>query len=406
MVFPERFRVAYIGESEKVYKKKKKKESFRTASTVAVTIPVIEISPCRTNPALSFRPVKTDPRQTTMASSRSTSSLHQSLRTKDALARENTFLRGRLREVEAELREARIRLGENRVWKSEEEEVEARRNPWRTPSPEEGRFPRGASKRSLGEMVAQVVDGGKRRRVGELFDPEKEVGKDIPRMVKIGGVRWEEGIGGVEVALREAGVGFCDGMRWLVGEEELKKRRERGGLSSTVVVRVKGEEVERQLKRAGIWVGGYWCSVKGFVAVQPKRREAGWMKVMDGIKSQVELVTDKLVVKESERVEERRAKGIVFGKEELMRAEGMKGLGEKMDRLEGLVKGLGRELTKMKGREVERWDKGKAVRKEEVIEEEFEKEAKAFFYETKRERKGDGGTDFGRAAKLEKGFRF
>jgi len=350
--------------------------------------------------------VKTDPRHTTMASSHSTSSLRASLPTKDALARENTFLRGRLREVEAELREAKVRLRENRVWKSEEEEVEARRNPWRTPSPEEGRFPREASKRSLNEMVAQVVEGGKRRRVGGLFDPEKEVGKDIPRMVKIGGVRWEEGIGGVEVALREAGMGFCDGTRWLVGEEELKKRRERGGLSSTVVVRVEGEGVERQLKRAGIWVGGYWCSVKHCVAVQPKRREAGWMRVMDGIKSQVELVTDKLVVKESERLEEKRARGIVFGKEDLMRAEGMKGLGEKIDKLEGLVKGLGRELTKMKGKGTERWDKEKAMREEKMVEEEFEKEANIFFYETKRERKGDGGTDFGRATKLEKGFRF
>jgi len=44
---------------------------------------------------------------------------------KDALARENKFLRGRLREVEEELRKMRIRMGENRLWKSEEEEMEA-----------------------------------------------------------------------------------------------------------------------------------------------------------------------------------------------------------------------------------------------------------------------------------------
>jgi len=112
-----------------------------------------------------------------------------------------------------------------------------------------------------------VVDGGKKRRVGGSFDSEKEVGKSIPRMIRVGGVRWDDGIGGVEAALREAGVGFCDGTRWLVGEEELEKRRERGSLASTVVIRVMGEEVVCQLGRAGIWVGGYWCSVKRFVVV-------------------------------------------------------------------------------------------------------------------------------------------
>ena len=179
--------------------------------------------------------------------------------TKEAVARENKFLRGRLREVEEELRQARIKLGENRIWKSEEKEVEARRNPWRMPSPEEGRFPREISKRSLEDLVAQVVDGGRKRRVGGSLDPEKEVGKSILRMVKVGGVRWEEGISRVEAALREAGVGSCEGTRWLVGEEEMEKRRKRGGLASTVVVRVVGEEVVRQLGRADIWVRGYWC---------------------------------------------------------------------------------------------------------------------------------------------------
>ena len=168
---------------------------FRTCF-VAVTIPVIEISPCYTNPSLGFLPIKTDTRPTTMASSSTASSLRSSLPTKEALARENKFLRGCLREVEEELRQARIKLGVNRIWKSEEEEVEAGRNPWRTPSPEEGRFPRETSKRSLEDLVAQVVDGGRKRRVGGSLDPEKEVGKSILRMVKVGGVRWEEGIVG------------------------------------------------------------------------------------------------------------------------------------------------------------------------------------------------------------------
>jgi len=104
-----------------------------------------------------------------------------------------------------------MKLGGNRIWKSDEEEMEARRNPWRTASPDEERFPRETSKRSLEDLVAQVVDGGKKRKVGGSFDPEREVGKGIPRMVKVGGMRWNEGIGGVEAALREAGVGFCEG---------------------------------------------------------------------------------------------------------------------------------------------------------------------------------------------------
>ena len=60
-----------------------------------------------------------------MASSSTASSLRLSSSMKDALARENKFLRGRLREVEEELRKMRIRMGENRLWKSEEEEMEA-----------------------------------------------------------------------------------------------------------------------------------------------------------------------------------------------------------------------------------------------------------------------------------------
>ena len=354
---------------------------FRTCS-VAVTIPVIEITPCYTNPSLGFQPVKIDTRPTTMASSYTASGLRSSSSTKDALARENKFLRGRLREVEEELRQARIKLGENRIWKSEEEEMEARRNPWRTPSPEEERFPRETSKRSLEDLVAQVVDGGKKRKVGGSFDPEKGVGKGIPRMVKVGGVRWSEGIGGVEAALREAGVGFCEGTRWLVGEEGLDKRRKRGGLVSTVVVRVVGEEVVRQLGRAGIWVGGYWWLVKKFVAVQLRRKEAGWMKVMDGIKSHVEFVTDRLEEKEKkkEKEEERKGpgKGIAFGERD-MKMEELVRLGGKMEGLEKLVLSLGRELARKKGdwtRKDDRMEKERAVEEEKEILREEKKEEK------------------------------
>ena len=187
--------------------------------------------------------------------------------TKDFLLWENKELKRRIKAMEEEMELLK------------KEKTAQNTNPWRTPSPEEERFPRGTVKRSLEDLVGQVVDGGKKRRVGGSFDPEKEVDRSIPFMVKIGGVRWEEGIGGVEAALREAGVEFCEGTRWLVKEEELEKRRKRGSLASTVVVRVKGEKVVHQLGRAGVWVGGYWCSVKRFVAVQPKRKVRGWERV-------------------------------------------------------------------------------------------------------------------------------
>jgi len=225
------------------------------------------------------------------------------------------------------------------------------------------------------------VDGGKKRKVGGSFDPEKEEGKSIPRMVKVGGVRWEEGIGGVEAALREAGIGFCEGTRWLVGEGELNKRRERGGLASTVVVRVMGEEVVRQLGRAGIWVGGYWCSVKRFVAVQPRRKEAGWMKVVDGIKSHVEFVTDRLEKKEEKREKEeaRKGKGIALGERD-MKMEELVRLGGKMEKLEKLVLGLGRELARKKGGWTRKDDEEE---KERAVKEEVE-----ILAEEKREEKG------------------
>ena len=73
-----------------------------------------------------------------------------------------------------------------------------------------------------------------------------------------------------------------------------------------------GEKVVHQLGRAGIWVGGYSCSVKRFVAVQPRRKEAWWMHVMDGIKSHVEFVMDRLGKKKTRGRRRRRGKGRVL----------------------------------------------------------------------------------------------
>ena len=86
-------------------------------------------------------------------------------------------------------------------------------NRWKTRTPEEERFSEEIVKRSLDDLVAQVGDCGKKSKVGGSFEPEKEVERSIPFMVKIGGMWWEDGIGGVEVALREMGVEFCEGTK-------------------------------------------------------------------------------------------------------------------------------------------------------------------------------------------------
>ena len=96
--------------------------------------------------------------------------------TKDFLLWENKELKRRIKAIEEEMEE--LKKGKSAQ----------NTNPWRTPSPEEVRFPWETVRRSLEDLVGQVVDGGRKRRVGGLFDPEKEEDRSIPFMVKIGGV--------------------------------------------------------------------------------------------------------------------------------------------------------------------------------------------------------------------------
>ena len=179
------------------------------------------------------------------------------------LPRQNAELKRRIKAKENELEGERRRNSVQEV------------NPWRTPSPEEESFPRETVTRCLDAQVAQVVDSGKERKVVGLFDQEIKEEGGVPFMAKIRVVRWAHGIGRVEIALREAGVEFYEGTRWLVLEEELEQRRKRSSLESTVLVRVRGKSWVCQLDRAGIWVPGYWCSVGYFVAQQPKRKVRG-----------------------------------------------------------------------------------------------------------------------------------
>ena len=76
--------------------------------------------------------------------------------------------------------------------------------------------PRETVKRSFNDLVAQVVDGGKKRKVTRSLEPEKEVAKGVLFMVKIGCMRCDNRIGRVEVAVRKAGVKLYEGTKWLV----------------------------------------------------------------------------------------------------------------------------------------------------------------------------------------------
>ena len=64
-----------------------------------------------------------------------------------------------------------------------------------------------SAKRGIKEMVDEVVEGKKRKLGygGIPFDPEGVRGKGIVVGLKLGGVLWEMGIGGVLATLEEAG---------------------------------------------------------------------------------------------------------------------------------------------------------------------------------------------------------
>ncbi|KAG0643560.1 hypothetical protein HOY80DRAFT_1090482 [Tuber brumale] len=123
------------------------------------------------------------------------------------------------------------------------------------------------------QEFSQIVKGNKRRKVVGEFDPERGWGKMLPMMMKVGGVLWENGIGGVLADLQGTGVVVDEGSRWLVGKEERDRRRANRSSSSTVLLKVLGEESVCDLCRYGIWVGGRWCLVKRFVAIPPKLKE-------------------------------------------------------------------------------------------------------------------------------------
>ncbi|KAG0123601.1 hypothetical protein HOY82DRAFT_544135 [Tuber indicum] len=206
------------------------------------------------------------------------------------LLKEVSSLKSLLTEARGEVEEARKELdgekktlleerGKVRSWVRETREF-VPVSPEPTPEPEERKGSGGGVKRGV-----RVEEGeGKRRCVGEEFggngfDPESWRGNWNPVAVKVNGVAWEDGIGGVLAGLWEAGVVSCEGSRWLVDEQVREERKRRGARSSTVLAMVCGAKAGQELSRSGLWVGGRWCSVKRFVAVPPKKKEGVWSRV-------------------------------------------------------------------------------------------------------------------------------
>ena len=138
-----------------------------------------------------------------------------------------------------------------------------------------------SGKRGIEAMVEEVVEGKKRRMGygGIPFDPEGVRGKGVVVGLKVGGVLWETGIGGVLDALEEVGFILAEGGRWLVGEEERKRRERWGRTSSTVVAFVRGVAEADVLLKKGLWLKGRWHSIKRYEAVQPIRAKKGWVWV-------------------------------------------------------------------------------------------------------------------------------
>ncbi|RPA90138.1 hypothetical protein L873DRAFT_1848947 [Choiromyces venosus 120613-1] len=106
-------------------------------------------------------------------------------------------------------------------------------------------------KRKIEEGVTRGAGVGK-KKVGGQPDLKENRGKGVPMMVKVGGVRWDDGISRVIEGLKEAGL--CSVRRFVA---VLGKRKEAGWV--TVV-----EKVEEK-------VGGMEMNVEGAVAVMGEK---------------------------------------------------------------------------------------------------------------------------------------
>ena len=128
-----------------------------------------------------------------------------------------------------------------------------------------------------------VVEGGKRRKVGEevgtQVDPEQKWGKGPVVGIKVGGVAWLVGVEGVVVELGRMGFVICEGSRWLVDDAERGRRMKSGKTSSTVLAMVRGGKEVNALFCTGMWLSGRWCSIRRFLSVKPVRKVDWWRQV-------------------------------------------------------------------------------------------------------------------------------
>ena len=222
-------------------------------------------------------------------------------------------------------------------------------------------------KRGIREMVDEVVDGKRRRlREGGIpFDPEGVRGKGIVVGLKLGGVLWEVGIGGVVAALEEAGFILAEGSRWLVDEKERARREKMGRLSSTVVAFVRGVGEAEMLLKKGLWLRGRWHSVKRYEAVQPIRTKKGWAWAGEVMSEMLKSEGDAL----------RKVNTSVLG---IHRA-----LGEVEKKVDGMNpnvgKGSWREEFEAKRVEKEKWDPKFRSKREAVVEMEVGKRGGVIF---------------------------
>jgi len=105
---------------------------------------------------------------------------------------------------------------------------------------------------------AQVAVKGKKRKVEEerrrAPHPVVRWGNVGPVMVKVGGMIWDDGIGGVVEGLKMSGFVVCGEGKRLVREEERKRRMDQSRRSSRVLVKVMDRERVGKLCLAGLWV--------------------------------------------------------------------------------------------------------------------------------------------------------
>jgi len=110
---------------------------------------------------------------------------------------------------------------------------------------------------------------------------------------------------------------------------------EAGKKSSTVLVKVRGEEVANRLFRTGLWVGGRWCSVRRFVVIVPQRKE-GWRGEVRDLRVRLDGLC-----RAGERTEDK-----VVGKiEEMMRLWRKEGEGRRKYQQERTGRGIGWQMT-------------------------------------------------------------